>query len=147
VADEGLDAVAQLARLREQQAAEATTTQRTVLASEEGRLYQLQSFREEYEARLTSQAGEGIDARTLRDYRNFLLKLNEAIALQVQRVAEQNKTLGERRQELRRQSGRRESVDGLIERQRDEQRRDADRREQRIQDEASTQRHQSGEGV
>ena len=138
---ESLGKVAQLARLEEQHAAESARSQRGALGDAQARLEQLQTFRREYEGRLAGLAGDGIDARQLRDYRAFLLRLNEAISQQSQQVAHQRDRLSERQNVLQEKSARRESVDTLRERHRLAEARGAGRQEQRLQDEASIRQH------
>jgi flagellar FliJ protein len=142
-----LGKVAQLARLEERHAAESARSQRGALGDAQGRLEQLQTFRQEYEQRLAALAGDGMDARLLSDYRSFLLRLNEAIGLQSQQVQQRRDQLSARQSELREKSARRESVDTVLERHRLLQARGDGRREQRLQDEASSRRHEDDPGA
>lgn len=139
-----LGKVAELARLEEQHAAESARSQRGAVGSAQAQLEQLERFKQDYEQRLAAMGGAGMDPRLLSDYRSFLLRLNEAIGLQSQQVAQQREQLGERQSALRQKSVRRESVDTLIARHRAVEEQDAQRREQRLQDEGSSQRHCGG---
>lgn len=138
---ERLGKVAQLARRDEQRAAESARSQRDALGDAQAKLEQLQTFRREYEGRLSHLVGDGMDARQLRDYRAFLLRLNEAISQQSRQVTQQRDQLSARQNVLQEKSARRESVDTLQERHRRSEARDAGRREQRLQDEASIRQH------
>jgi len=134
---DSLSKVAQLARRDEQRAAESARSQRGALGDAQARLEQLQTFRREYEGRLSRLVGDGMDARQLRDYRAFLLRLNEAISQQSRQVTQQRDQLSARQNVLQEKSARRESVDTLQKRHRRAEERGAGRREQRLQDEAS----------
>ena len=85
------------------------------------RLHQLQAFRLEYEQRLARITGAGIDARQLADYRRFLSQFNEAIERQGQEVQRSQSAVEDSREALRQRAVRRED----------------ERREQKLSDEAA----------
>jgi flagellar FliJ protein len=86
-------------------------------------------------------AREGIDARRLADYRRFLLSLNDAINTQGREITRGEQAVQSSRDEFRDRSLRRGSVDELISRGRATLMLEESRREQRLSDEGSLQRH------
>ena len=91
----------------------------------------------EYEQRLARITGAGIDARQLADYRRFLSQLNEAIERQGQEVQRSQSAVEDSRETLRQRAVRRDSLEQLLERARLSQRREDERREQKLSDEAA----------
>jgi flagellar FliJ protein len=137
-----LDKVALLARSQENRAAVSLQKSQQSLEQSTARLSQLEQFRQEYEQRLEAMAREGIDARQLADYRRFLRNLNEAINLQGKEITQSEENLQTSREEYRDRSLRRGSVDELISRGRAALILEEGRREQRLSDESSLQRHE-----
>ena len=91
----------------------------------------------EYEQRLARITGAGIDARQLADYRRFLSQLNEAIERQSQEVQRSQSAVEDSREALRQRAVRRDSLQQLLERARLSQRREDERREQKLSDEVA----------
>lgn len=125
------------AQAEENRAALAHRNERRALDQSAQRLNQLRVFRREYEQRLERTASKGIDARQLADYRRFLSQLNEAIERQGHEVQGRRRAVEGSREALLRRAMRRESLDQLLERARLNQRRDRERREQKLSDEAA----------
>lgn len=125
------------AQAEENRAALAHRKERRALDQSAQRLNQLRAFCREYEQRLEGVASRGIDARQLADYRRFLSQLNEAIERQGHEVQGRRRALEDSREALLRRVVRRESLDQLLERARLNQRRDRERREQKLSDEAA----------
>lgn len=135
-----LDKVAGAAQAEENRAALAHRNERRALDQSAQRLHQLQAFRLEYEQRLERITGAGIDARQLADYRRFLSQLNEAIERQGQEVQRSQSAVEDSREALRQRAVRRDSLEQLLERARLSQRREDERREQKLSDEAALRR-------
>lgn len=125
------------AQAEENRAALAHRKERRALDQSAQRLNQLRVFCREYEQRLERVASKGIDARQLADYRRFLSQLNEAIERQGHEVQGRRRAVEDSREALLRRVVRRESLDQLLERARLNQRRDRERREQKLSDEAA----------
>ena len=132
-----LDKVAGAAQAEENRAALAHRNERRALDQSAQRLHQLQAFRLEYEQRLARITGAGIDARQLADYRRFLSQLNQAIERQGQEVQRSQSAVEDSREVLRQRAVRRDSLEQLLERARLSQRREDERREQKLSDEAA----------
>ena len=141
-----LDKVALVARAEQNRAAQKHQRGQEQLSASQQRLGQLEQFRAEYESRLESLAGSGIDARQLADYRRFLASLNDAISRQGEEVSRSESTLRDSRDELQERSRRRDSVDQLVERTRAALLKEGERREQRRNDDSSLEQHQRSGG-
>ncbi|MEM1187741.1 MAG: flagellar export protein FliJ [Pseudomonadota bacterium] len=132
-----LDKVALVARSRESSAASALQRQQQELQSSSSRLEQLQTFKNEYEARLQAMSSSGMDARQLADYRRFLAGLNDAIRVQGDEVDRGQERVDASRESYIDRSLHRGNVDELIGRSRVAQALDDARREQRLADDDS----------
>ena len=102
---------------------------------EVSRLDLLIRYREEYLVRFGHTAGAGIDRDLWLNYRQFVAKLDAAIARQQEVIAEQQRHVERRRSEWRAANGRLRSFDVLEERRRSAEALAGRRREQRKQDE------------
>lgn len=136
-----LDKVALVARSRESSAANALQRQQQELQTSSSRLEQLQTFKNEYEARLQAMSSSGMDARQLADYRRFLAGLNDAIRVQGDEVDRGQERVDASRETFIDRSLHRGNVDELIGRSRVAQALDDARREQRLADDDSLTRH------
>jgi len=137
-----LDKVAMLARTQENRAAGTLQKNRQSLDQSTARLSQLEQFRREYEDRLDARSREGIDARQLAEYRRFLCNLNNAISVQGDEIAQSETAVQSSQSEYVERSLRRGNLDELISRGRAALSLEEDRREQRLSDEDSLQRHE-----
>jgi flagellar export protein FliJ len=103
-------------------------------AAERARLDQLQRYREEYRADLRASQAEGcMRADTVRTYANLLEQLERALQQQGERLAAAADAVTRAREAWRASRSRLRAVDRTIERLRSEERRVADRHEQREQ--------------
>ncbi|MFV0277513.1 MAG: flagellar export protein FliJ [Parahaliea sp.] len=103
------------------------------------RLDQLLAFRGEYEAKLAAMTARGLSAGQLRDYRQFLESLAEAIDQQTAVVARAGEQLAERRQDFAERSRDCNQLQNLIDRyQREEARRQEKRLQRQIDDQFAT---------
>lgn len=80
--------IVRLAQRRRDDAAQAYRMSREELSSYRDRLAQMRAYREEYVARFLQAGNGGMTARRMKDYRRFLVKLDEVIA-QIERLAVQ----------------------------------------------------------
>lgn len=136
-----LDKVATLARSEENRAAGTMQRHQQALARSTGRLEQLSAFKVEYQQRLDALSRDGIDARRLADYRQFLRRLDEAIQMLSGEISQQRGEVESSRESYVDRSVRRSAVDELISRGRAALLQAEQRAEQRASDEVNLQRH------
>ncbi|HEY8538095.1 MAG TPA: flagellar export protein FliJ [Steroidobacteraceae bacterium] len=105
------------------------------LAEADGKLIELMRYRSEYEQQFAARASGGIGVAELRDYQAFLARLNEAIRQQQAVVYRIRAERDAERARWQAAAQRAEAVGNLVERWQVEERRVADRREQREIDE------------
>ena len=106
----------------------------------EAKLQELERYRGEYEQQFSQRAGRGIAATELRDYQAFLARLVEAIRQQqavVQRVRAERDAERLRWQEAAKRA---KALGHVVEQWQTEERRNADRAEQREIDERAQRR-------
>ncbi|MEM7691468.1 MAG: flagellar export protein FliJ [Pseudomonadota bacterium] len=139
-----LDKVAVVARADESKAATVHQQRQQVAQQSQQRLGQLEQFRQEYETRLSALGKSGMDARQLADYRRFLSGLSDAISRQGDELQRDRANMVASQNDLREQSRRRMTVDELIAQTRAGLLREEERREQKLNDETSLQRHNFG---
>ncbi|MEM6545236.1 MAG: flagellar export protein FliJ [Pseudomonadota bacterium] len=139
-----LDKVAVVARADESKAANVHQQRQQVAQQSQQRLGQLEQFRQEYETRLSALGKSGMDARQLADYRRFLSGLSDAISRQGDELQRDRANMVASQNDLREQSLRRMTVDELIAQTRAGLLREEERREQKLNDETSLQRHNFG---
>jgi len=102
------------------------------VADLERQLEQLKSYRDEYVRNSTQSAGAGvIDAVKLQNYRTFLDRLGEAMRQHLKSLENARQEYEKRRALWSEKRIEAESLGRVVERFRTEERRDADRREQR----------------
>jgi flagellar protein FliJ len=105
------------------------------LAEAESKLLELERYRGEYQQGLTQRAGGGIGVAQLRDYQAFLGRLTEAIRQQ-QAVVQRTRSDRDAEQVRWQHAARRvKAVDHVVDQWQAEDRRLAERREQRDTDE------------
>ena len=127
--------VAKVADQRERQAAVEMAEFRRFLDAQQARLDELNNYRNDY-ARHFEEAGRGgMDAARMADYRRILARLNEAIVYQEQRLAGLHNDYERVRQRWTDTRTRAAALDKVMERYREEERREGDRREQGESDE------------
>ena len=113
------------------------------LQQQQSRLRQLTAYREEYQGLFSSSAGQGLDAVRLQGYRQFLAKVNDAMAQQnaiVQACAAENEEFKAAWLALSRKA---KAVDKVLERCLRQQQLTRDQREQQVMDEYALRRHNS----
>ncbi len=125
-----LEPVTRVAEARERDAARALGEYRKVLDALEARLAELKSYRDEYVQRLSTAAAGGMDAVKLVEYRGFIARLNEAIDYQEAKVTDARTEFERRRRRWNATRTRVAALDKVVERYREEERRDVERREQ-----------------
>jgi flagellar FliJ protein len=140
-----LKPVAEIAQSRERDAAVALARYRQIRDERERRLKELQDYRQEYIRRFQDAGSQGIDVGQLQGYRVFLERLEETVQQQEGLLAAARRDYEERRQAWVALRGRAEALDKVVARHRDQELRDADRREQGESDDRS-QRSAGGDG-
>jgi len=127
--------VARVAEQRERKAAVEMAEFRRFLDAQQTRLDELNNYRNDY-ARTFEQAGRGgMDAARMADYRRILARLNDAIAYQEQRLVSLHNDYEQVRRRWTDTRTRAAALDKVMERYREEERREGDRREQGESDE------------
>jgi flagellar FliJ protein len=127
--------VAKVAEQRERKAAVEMAEFRRFLDAQQVKLDELNNYRNDY-ARTFEQAGRGgMDAARMADYRRILARLNDAIVYQEQRLASLHSEYEQVRRRWTDTRTRAAALDKVMERYREEERRDGDRREQGESDE------------
>jgi flagellar protein FliJ len=106
------------------------------VADLEKQIEQLQSYRDEY-VRNSTQANGAIDAVKLQNYRSFLERLGEALRQQLKSLESARTEYENRRAAWSEKRVEAESLGRVVDRFRKEERRAADRREQREGDDAA----------
>ena len=127
--------VAKVAEQRERKAAIEMAEFRRFLEAQQARLDELNNYRNDY-ARHFEEAGRGgMDAARMADYRRILARLNDAIAYQEQRLASLHNEYEQVRQRWTDSRTRAAALDKVMERYREEEQIEGDRREQGESDE------------
>jgi len=127
--------VQRIAGERAQAAARRYAERRENLNQETEQLAQLRGFRREYEQKLTASGQNGIDAYRLRDYNAFISRIDRAIEQQKTSVSRLEEEVESLRQDWLQHWGNARALDQLVERYQRDERRAADAREQKRNDE------------
>jgi len=135
-----MEPVRRVADQRAQAAAKRLAERREALEQERERLEQLRAFRREYEQKLAFAGQNGIDAYRLRDYNAFLGRIDQAIAQQREQLGKIEAEAEQLREHWLAEWGNAKALEQLVERYRARERRDAEAREQRQNDEIASQR-------
>ena len=130
-----------VAESRERSAARELGDYRRALGTAESKLAELLTYREEYNRKLDSTAGGGIDVQQMRDYRVFLTKLNDAIQHQQARVDKSRREYEHRRHLWFVARTKAMALGKVVERYQHQERSQADKREQADSDERAIQTH------
>jgi flagellar FliJ protein len=138
-----VDKAARFARSAQDQSAQSLKASQHNHQQKCTQLEQLQQFKREYETRLETLGEQGIEARQLQDYRNFLHKLNQAIDQQNVEIHSAEHDVDAARQQWLSKSQRSSALDHLVDQQQLRVRQAQDKSEQRESDEASLTRHSS----
>jgi flagellar FliJ protein len=130
-----LKPVQQVAASRERNAARTMGQARQHLAQEEAKLVQLKQYHQEYLQRFQQVASQGMSASQLQEYRAFLVKLDEAIQQQEKVVAASMANHSSHKNNWKQKRTRTQALGKVVERYRKEERKAADRSEQKETDE------------
>lgn len=137
-----LEQLIRLARSASDEAARALGTVQTREREEAGKLELLAAYRREYLARYEAASREGLDRRSLHNYREFMLKLEEAIHQQELHLAAQRRAVEKCRADWQSAHGKLKRFDTLDARRRESERHASRRREQRREDEHAARRRE-----
>jgi flagellar FliJ protein len=138
-----LKAVCEVVGRNADAAARCMAESQAKLQQQQSRLRQLTAYREEYQGQFSSSAGQGLDAVRLQGYRQFLAKVNDAMAQQnaiVQACAAEHEESKAAWLALSRKA---KAVDKVLERCLRQQQLTRDQREQQVMDEYALRRHNS----
>ena len=136
-----LQSVLDLMRSRNDEATQGLA--RLIAAERDGRkkLTMLLQYRDEYAARFRQAAQEGLAQPAWRNYQDFLERLDEAIQLQLQAVAQQATHTAAGQEDWHRQRSRLQAFATLAERHRTSEEQQESRQEQKTQDEFAARRN------
>src|SRR5574343_337213 len=128
---------------------EATRTLGKLIAAEQSqrsRLQMLEQYREEYAQRLRENIAQGITRLVMRNYQDFLARIDEAIEQQRQavRTSEQSTRAGQ--EHWQQQNKQLKAIDTLSQRHDARERYRENKQEQKLQDEVSTRKYSTREG-
>ncbi|MEQ8514508.1 MAG: flagellar export protein FliJ [Chromatocurvus sp.] len=141
-----LNTVAMLARTEEERTARELQSRQATRRRDDQQLDQLKTFQSEYEQRLQQMAASGMPARQLADFRQFLANLNRAVESQSVSAAESTEAAHAKRSEWVDKASRRAGLDDFLVRYRAQERRGAERvEEKRAHDEHSARGRSSPE--
>ncbi|CAK0744308.1 flagellar FliJ protein [Gammaproteobacteria bacterium] len=132
---ERLQPVKKVAENREQNAAKEMGKARTRMEELEARLSELISFREEYTRNFLVAGTAGMGVGRMREYQTFITRLDQAITYQRNVVEQAKRTYADRQRVWGHFHGRVLAMDKLATRYRQQERTDADQREQKETDE------------
>ena len=82
-----LQKISRVAENREQQSGQQLAQSRHQVEQQQQQLVQLRQYRDEYQQQFQQLGGQGMGARQLADFHNFISKLNDAIGQQEQAVS------------------------------------------------------------
>jgi len=133
-----LKPVQQVAANKERNAARIMGQARQHLAQEEAKLAQLKQYHQEYLERFQQVASQGMSATQLQEYRAFLFKLDEAIQQQQEVVAASMAKHSSDKDNWKQKHTRTQALGKVVERYHKEERKAADRTEQKESDEHNT---------
>jgi flagellar FliJ protein len=119
----------------ERRLAVALATVEKKVADAETKLQELERYRGDYESQFKQRAGRGMGATDLRDYQAFLARLSDAIRQQQAVVKRAQSERDAERQRWQEAAKRAKALGHVVEQWQTEERRAADRREQRESDE------------
>lgn len=130
-----LQTAAQVAQSREQAAVKALGESQQRLLDQENRLRQLLMFRGEYAMQFQSEGSNGISSRRYQDYSAFLNHMDHGIVQVQQQLVWLQQELQRKRLTWLQSRAKTKALEEVIERDRQAQLRQEDRREQRDSDE------------
>jgi flagellar FliJ protein len=125
-----LGPLVRVSRAREEEIAKRLAEAHTQWQAERERFETLVRHRAEYAERLKAESARGVGAARLRQYQDFLERLDEALAWQQERLAQLERACEAERAAWFTARQRRRALDKAVERVRHAERREQDRREQ-----------------
>ena len=137
-----------LLELMQNRSDEATRTLGQLIAAEQSqrsRLEMLEQYREEYAQRLRDAISQGITQLSLRNYQNFLSRIDEAIAQQRQAVQNSEQSTKNGREHWQNQNKRLKAINTLSVRHDVKIRELENKQEQKLLDEFSSRRYQTSQ--
>lgn len=135
-----MDPVVRIAKHREDHAAGRMGEAQRQLQSAQEQLAILKKYRDDYAGHFNQTGANGMDARQLAEFREFLHKLNQAIDGQTERVKEAEAFLAEQQQQWRGLHTRRRALNNVQTRFMEAEHKEADRQEQKNLDERNSQK-------
>ena len=135
-----LQVAVELAERRRDAARKALLDQQRTQQAAQQQLDQLQGYAEETQDRWGLRENAQVEPEVMRHHYRFMARLEHAIGLQVQVVAQQQARVDQARQVLRETELRLESLRKVVQRRREELAHQAQRREQKETDERAAQR-------
>ncbi len=132
-----LKPVVHLAEARERDAARELGQCQRMILQREHRLQELLNFRSEYQQRLQDEGSRGINAGAMQDFRAFIQKLDMAIIQQRGMIQTAVSDYELSKQNWTATRSRSRALGNVVDRYRQQEQHDADRREQRDADERS----------
>lgn len=130
-----MEPVVQVAHERQQSAARRLGDRQRALDSHLHRLEELESFQQEYLRRFDADTGGGMSAISIRDYRLFLSRINEAIEQQTHMIEIARKELEASRHQWMQTKIKSDAINKAVDRFRKEEQDIRERREQHENDE------------
>jgi flagellar FliJ protein len=134
-----LQPVVKVAESREQQAARALGESQSQLSQAQQRHAELLRYKEEYLQRFHAAGKVGMNAAQMEDYRQFLVKLDQAIEQQRQVVEQAAQVLETKRRHWFEKRTKTQALDKVVSRYQSAEQRQQDRQEQNEQDEHAQQ--------
>jgi flagellar FliJ protein len=137
-----------LLELMQNRSDEATRTLGQLIAAEQSqrsRLEMLEQYREEYAQRLRDAISQGITQLSLRNYQNFLSRIDEAIAQQRQAVQNSEQSTKNGQEHWKNQNKRLKAINTLSVRHDVKIRELENKQEQKLLDEFSSRRYQTSQ--
>jgi len=132
---ERMKPVQQVVRANEQREAGQLVVSEERLAACEGKLAELKQYEQDYRDAFNTRVAAGIGGSGLRDYQVFLARLAEAIRQQTKLVATARNERDAQQSHWQEAARRHKAIDHVVDGWQTEERRHAERREQRDSDE------------
>lgn len=137
---ERLQPVARLADKQERSAAQALGEAKQAQVSEEQRLLELQTYRQEYVADFQRRGRSGLNGIELQQFQQFLGQLDRAIEQQQQRIRGAVVQVEQRTGQWQQRASKAKAINNVVGNLQQSEVRQADKREQAVQDDRSAQR-------
>src|SRR5690606_29855818 len=134
-----LQIVLQMAEQKEEAAQQELAKIQQRLKSEQDKLEQLQQFQQEYQNNLRAQTGRRISPAQYQTLSAFISRLSVAIQEQRRQIEFVGNVVARAQEKWRELYQKRKNMSDFIDRCRDQEAREADKREQRLMDEAAMQ--------